>query len=210
MTTDTVAENNEEPKESIVEQPVEPDVEQSAEEPTEVQPKEQHVPLSALQKERRKRQEIEMELRWHKEQAQQRAVPAPEPDDTRYEAATKEDLGKTQLQVIRAVEERTWIKQNPEKTEEVNEKLPEFLKQRPNLTAAIEAATNRYEEAWELMDKLTPKQKTALKTAVAPKRDAPGSPSAVPKAAGLNQAVDIMGMTDPEYFAWRKAQQRKR
>jgi hypothetical protein len=211
MTTETVPVKDESPKEEAAEQPVEQVVvEATPEGVIEEQIKEQHVPLSALQKERRKRQELEMELKWHKEQAQAKPAPAPEPDDSRYEAATKEDLGKTQNQIIRAVEERKWIKENPERAEEVNEKLAEFLKQRPNLAAAIEGATNRYEEAWELMDKLTPKQKMALKPAAVVKKDAPGSPGSVPKAAALNQAVDVMTMTDSEFESWRQSQRKRR
>ena len=185
---------------------------QEAEAPSQQeQAREERVPLSALQKERKKRQELEQELRWHKEQMmQQKAAQAPpEPDESLFEAATKEDLGKSQQQIIRAVEERSWIKNNPERAQEVNEKLAEFLKQRPNLASAIEGAPNRYEEAWELMDKLTPKQKAALRPAPL-KKDAPGSPAAVPKAAALNQAVDVMNMSDSEFNAWRQSQRKRR
>ncbi len=196
-------------EEEVVEQAVEP-VEQQAETPVQEQPKEEHVPLSALQKERRKRQEVEQELRWHKEQMMARKPdPVPEPDESLLESATKEDLGKVKQQVVRDVEERSWIKANPEKVAEINEKLAEFLKQRPNLASAIESATNRYEEAWELMDKLTPKQKAALKTAPA-KKDAPGNPAAMPKAAAINQAVDVMNMSDSEFNAWRQSQRKRR
>lgn len=170
---------------------------------------EERVPLSALQKERRKRQEIEQELRWHKEQQMHRAPVEQEPDDSLLEAATKQDLNKIKSQAIREVEERSWIKQNPERAEEVNERLAEFLKQRPNLASAIEAATNRYEEAWELMDKLTPKQKAALK-APPVKKDAPGSPNAVPKAAALNEALNLSDMSDSEFNAWRKSKRKAR
>ena len=173
--------------------------------------KEERVPLSALQKERKKRQEAEEELKVYRDrQLQEMKSKPPVEDDSRYESATKEDLGKSQQQIIRAVEERNWIKQNPEKAESVNEKLAEFLKQRPNLASAIEGATNRYEEAWELMDKLTPKQKAALKPANAAKKDAPGNPAGVPKAAALNQAVDVMHMSDSEFAAWRQSQRKRR
>ena len=203
MSTETVPAENKEVEETIVEPVAE---QQEEQEPIETpEPKEQHVPLSALQKERRKRQEIEQELRSLREQS---AKPS-EPDDSAYEAATKADLGKFQQQTIRAMEERNWIKQNPERADEVNEKLTEFLKQRPNLAAAIEGATNRYEEAWELMDKLTPKQKAALKATPA-RKDAPGSPGSIPKAAAMNQSVDVMTMTDSEFDAYRASKKQRR
>ena len=112
--------------------------------------------------------------------------------------------------MMRDAEEKTWIRQNQEKAEIVNEKLTNFLKQRPNLAAAIEAAPNRYEVAWELMDKLTPKQKAALSSQAATKKDTPNSPSGVPKAAAMNQAVDVMNMSDSEFAVWRKSKRSRR
>lgn len=209
MSAETVS-VSEEVKDEVLEQPIDQVEASDAETPVEGHAKEQHVPLSALQKERKKRQEIEQELRWHKEQMQQKTAQPQVPDDSIYEAATKEDLGKSQQQTIRAVEERYWIKNNPEKAEEVNTKLTEFLKQRPNLASAIESSTNRYEEAWELMDKLTPKQKAALRPNASAKKDTPGSPGSVPKAAAINQAVDVMSMSDSEFAVYRQSKRRTR
>ncbi len=203
MTTETVSVSEE-----VVDQVEVPVETQETNESVE-QVHEERVPLSALQKERKKRQEIEQELRWHKEQMMNKSTPPPV-DETQYESATKADLNKSQEVTVRAIEERLWLKQNPEKAAEVNEKLAEFLKQRPNLTSAIESASNRYEEAWELMDKLTPKQKAALRPSAPAKKDTPGSPGSVPKAAALNQAVDVMNMSDSEFVAWRQSQRKKR
>lgn len=195
--------------EEAVEQPVMQE-EQHADAPVQEQIREENVPLAALQKERRKRQEVEQELRWHKDQMMAKK---PEPDHESYEslleAATKEDLVKVKQQVIRDVQESTWIKANPEKVADINDKLSEFLKQRPNLASAIEAASNRYEEAWELMDKLSPKQKLALKAAPL-KKDAPGNPASVPKAAAINQVLDFSSMSDSEFNAWRQSKQKRR
>jgi len=187
---------------------------------------EQKVPLSALQKERRKRQDAEQrglekdqELRMFREhQLKQMQQPeTQEEDESQYEPVTKAELKQQeakfkqqQVQMMRDAEEKTWIRQNQEKAEIVNEKLTNFLKQRPNLAAAIEAAPNRYEEAWELMDKLTPKQKAALSSQAATKKDTPNSPSGVPKAAAMNQAVDVMNMSDSEFAVWRKSKRSRR
>lgn len=168
------------------------------------------VPLSALQKERKKRQELEMELNFER---RQRQVPQqPEQEDTsKYESATRAELSQSQAESIRIIEERLWIRGNPDKYEKVNEYLPEFLKQRPNLATAINAAQNRYEEAFILMEALTPKQKQQLKTPVqAAKKEAPNSPTGVPKAAALNEAVDIMNMNDNEFASWRAQQKRRK
>ena len=183
----------------------------NAEEKAEVQ-QEQNVPLSALQKERRKRQDAEAELKMYREhqlKQMQEANPQEE-DESQYEPVTKAELKKQQLQIMREVEEKTWIRKNPEKAEVINEKLANFLKQRPNLAAAIEAAPNRYEEAWELMDKLSPRQKAALNNPQATKKVTPNSPSGIPKAAAMNQAVDVMSMSDSEFAAWRKSKRSRR
>jgi hypothetical protein len=173
------------------------------------------VPLSALQKVRDKKREIELELQWEKQermrlQQQPQAQKPPEEDNSRFESATREELRNSQEEAVRIIEERLWIKQNPEKYERVKDQLPQFLKQRPNLVSAINQATNRYEEAHTLMDALTPKQQQQLVKAATPKKEAPNAPGGVPKAAALNDAVDVMSMTDSEFAAWRNAKKRKR
>lgn len=175
--------------------------------PIEKEPEETKVPLAALQKERKKRQELEMQIEWERQQRANAQVPQEE-DNNRYESATKEDLGKVQQEAVRIVEEKIWVKNNPEKFEKINENLAEFLKQRPHLAYAINMSTNRYEEAWALMDALTPKQQQQLKT-TSVKKDAPNAPTSVPKAAALNQTVDVMNMSDQEFMAWRKVQKRR-
>lgn len=167
------------------------------------------VPLSALQKERKKRQELELELKWERGRQNQAPQAPQEEDNSRYETATREDLINAQQEAIRVVEERNWIRNNPEKYERVNAELETFLKQRPNLTTAIKDAYNRYEEAYALMNALSPKQQQQLKKPVE-KKIAPGSPSSVPKAAALNEKVDVMSMTDSEYHAWRVQQKKRR
>jgi hypothetical protein len=216
MSTDTVPVQNE-TEEEVVDHQVELPVEQQeSRSPVPEQPKEEHVPLSAHLKERRKRQEIEQELRWYKEQAMrpQVAPAATEPDESLQEPVIREDLGKFKndfkKEVKREVFEHDWKKNNPEKLAEINDNLQEFLKQRPHLARAIEDAPNRFEEAWTLMDALSPKQRLALKPAAIAKKDAPGNPTGMPKAAAMNQAIDVMAMSDSEFNAWRQTQRKRR
>lgn len=195
--------------EQAVQEPIQDDTQESN-----VRDSGTHVPLSALQKERKKRQELEQELQWERNRARAEAQAQQKPqeeDNSRYESATKEDLTRSQDEAIRIIEEKLWIKSNPEKYEKINEFLPQFLKQRPNLAPAINAAQNRYEEAYTLMEALTPKQQQQIRTAPQqPKKEAPGSPGSVPKAASLNQAVDVMSMSDAEFAAWRQSQRKRR
>ena len=183
-------------------------------EPVAEQPQEAHeeaheevtqIPLHALQAERRKRQESEQELRFLREQQAKAAEPD---DESRYESATKEDLGKTKSELKREIQEESWVKENPDKFNKVEEGLRDFLKLRPNLAPAIEASTNRYEEAWTLMNALTPKQQQ--QAVQKPKPQAPGSPAGVPKAAAMSEAVDLMNMSDSEFNSWRQQRRGRR
>ncbi len=183
------------PNDAIAEQP---------QETQEAQPEETMVPLHVVQKERKKRQESDQRVKFLEEQQAKAAEPE---DDSRYESATKEDLGNSENAVIRKVEERIWARENPERYRKINEDLPAFLKLRPNLAPAIESATNRYEEAWELMTKLSPKQQ---QVAQQPKQDGPGSPSGVPKAAALSESVDLMQMSDEDFNTWRQEKRGRR
>lgn len=172
------------------------------------------VPLSVVQKLREKKKELEMELQWERQrnaQVQAAASKPPEEDNSRYESATREDLIRSREETLRDFEERMWIKNNPEKKQRIDEYLPQFLKQRPNLASAINSATNRYEEAYELMDKLSPKQQQQLaKPPTPPKKEAPNAPGGVPKAAALNETVDVMNMNDAEFAAWRASKRKRR
>ena len=179
---------------------------------------ERHVPLSAVQKERKKRQDAEaasqraqVELQYYKEQMNKKTS-EPEEDNTQYESATRAELmqsaQKIKEETMRDIEERLWSKANPEKKRMVDDDLAEFLQQRPNLAGAVASASNRYEEAFVLMQALTPKQQAALKPVG--KQQAPGSPQGVPKAAGVNQASDVMQMSDDEYRAWRQTKRQRR
>jgi len=175
-------------------------------EKVEVEEQIKQVPLSALQKERKKRQEAEYELQIERQKQAQQT----QNEDRSYESATQEDLANSQKEAIRIIEERFWIKQNPEKYEKVKEYLPDFLKKRPNLATAINGATNRYDEAYILMEALTAKQQSNLKASNLPKKDAPNGPGGVPKSSSLNQAIDVMSMSDNEFNAWRKEKQKRR
>lgn len=202
-----------EPIEQIMDQ-AEPDTNAHEEnERGEAQPKKTMIPLSVAQKLREQKRELELELQWERQRNAQQAAAnqkPPEEDNSRFESATREDLIRAQEESIRAFEERQWIKTNPDKYERVNQDLPQFLKQRPNLASAINQASNRYEEAYTLMNALTPKQQQQLVKTALPKKEAPNAPGGVPKAAALNEAVDVMSMNDTEFAAWRASRKKRR
>ena len=180
---------------------------------------EKRVPVSAVQKERKKRQEAEaermraqVELNFYREQMQKSQAPV-EDDDTQYESLTRgeyeQKVKQDRFETKREISEDAWKSANPEKAQEVDDNLAEFLQQRPHLGAAISSVTNRYAEAYTLMKALSPKQQAAIKQRAAEK-PAPGSPNGMPKAAAINQVVDVMDMNDEEYRAWRQSKKSRR
>lgn len=176
------------------------------------QAEEKSVPVSVVQKERRKRQEAEKRVRLleelHEKQLNESRQATATNDDDQYEPITKAEARKNKFDTLREMDEKIWAKENPEKIEDLNNRLETFLKNRKNLVSAINEAPNRYEEAWTLMNALTPKQKATL-TKQVKQQDAPGTPTSVPKAAAINQAVDVMGMSDAEFNVWRSQKRRR-
>ena len=209
-----------EPIEQIVEEAM---PQEDAQEGNETeQPQGKMIPLSVAQKLREKKRELELELQFERQErqrllAERNAPPKPvEEDNSRYDTATKADVREevkmSQEEAFRAFEEKLWIKQNPEKYEMVNENLPKFLKQRPNLASAINMASNRYEEAFTLMEALSPRERKEMRAAptTVKKKDAPNAPGGVPKAGALNEAVDVMNMNDTEFRAWMNSKRKQR
>lgn len=164
---------------------------------------EKTVPVSALQKERKKRQQLQQQI--EEERNQKKA--STEEDYSRYESVTKEELGKNNFIIKREVREEDWSENHPDRAAYLEEHLDEFLQQKPNLALAIQSSGNRLREAWELMEALKPK-----KAQSEPKvsREAPRSPGTVPKSATMGQSIDLMNMSDTEFRAWRKSQAPRR
>jgi len=176
------------------------------------------VPLRAVQKERKRRQEAEaesyrqeVELKYLREQLTQ--PKQQEEDESEYESASRKELrdtaSKTKEDVKRDLREEIWVESHSAQSQWVDENLSNFLKQRPHLSTAISQSPNRYKEAYELMTALSPKQQQQI-SSKPQKREAPNAPNSVPKAAGVNQAMDIMNLSDEEFSKWRSDQRRKR
>lgn len=206
-----------EPQEEHVEH-VEQDVEQPVEEE-----KPQMVPVTAVQKERRRRKEaveekyrVEAELKYLKELAQKKEQP-PEEDETLYESVTRGEFkegvttatSSLKAEVLRDVRETTWSETHSERKKYIDENLEDFLKQKPHYGSAIANAPNRYEEAYTLMSAFDP-QKARKPAAPAPRKEGPRSPTSVPKAAAMDQAVDIMSLSDSEFAEWRASKRGRR
>lgn len=167
------------------------------------QDSDKRVPLSALQKERKKRQELEEEVNYYRSQYQEPVEETHVPQDI----VTRDDINALQADTIRQFNEQSWAKDNPEKIDFLNQNLETFLKQRPHLAQAIASAPNRYEEAFTLVSSLSPQQQQQL--AKESSRKSPLNPSNVPKASGVKQTMDVMDMSDDEFRAWRQSRKRR-
>jgi len=169
---------------------------------------EKMIPLSVVQKERKKRQQLQQELDFLKNQSQQPPQQQQDDEYSKYESITRDDLKKSNSEMLRLIDERSWCSQHPEKHIYVENELENFLKQRPHLASAIDSAPNRIQEAWELMNALSPKAKVQVnKNSV--RKDSPLSPNSVPKGASINEGLDVMNMSDEEFRSWRKTKRKK-
>ena len=162
------------------------------------------VPLTALQKERRKRQQSDERIRYYERKLEEKES---ESDDS-YESVTKKDLGSSHQKLKREISEELWISQNPHAMSMIDNELDILLEQKPHLTAAIASASNRYEVAYDFLKTYGNKSKSVLQSK--PKSNAPGSPGAVPKSAAMSDAVDLMKMDDTAFNAWRKERRTRR
>lgn len=216
--TDTVSgEEIEKPQENLIQEVVQEEAApineqiEAVSEPVAEEAKDKQVPLSALVKERKKRQEVEQENKAYRELniKKLREEAAPAEDESQYEPITKADFEKKKFEMMQAIEENQWIKHNPEKAQVIHEKLTDFLNTKPHLKVALNQCVNRYEEAWDMMGRYIDKPKAVVKQAPVTKA-APGSPSGVPRGAGLNQSLDLMSMSDSEFNTWRSTQRKRR
>lgn len=189
-----------------------------------------NIPISALQRERKKKQEAELRAIKAEERAKlleegllergQAHEDLNDNDDEEF--ITRGDYKKREAEtvamIVRQSEEKSWIKNNPDKMEIIEEKFEEFLKQKPHFVSSLEKSNNRYEDAWHLLSSYyrvsdSKKQNaTRMNTQRAdmPQNMAPQSPAGIPKSAGIDQAVNVMKMTDKEYDAWVGTKKRRR
>lgn len=225
-----------EPQEEAEDQVTEMDaaMEEAAEATPEEQPEESHdveqeehktVPVSAVQRERKKRQEereqkirAEAERDFYRQQLEVQKQQPVEEDDSQWESTTRGDLqkfeqqtneriSKTSTELKRDIREDLWAESNPEKSSYVLENLEDFLTNRPHYRAAIDASSNRYKEAYELMTAFNQRNSPQARK----RKVAPNSPASVPKSAPSSGHVDPMSFdSDAEFNAWRQEQRRKR
>lgn len=142
MTEEHIEQN----EEAVVSEP--PVVEQQ-----EVQEEEQKmVPLSALQAERRKRQEAEARSQVLHELAMRNDQPQPEPvEDDSSALVEKGMLKEHSMATKRDILETLYQDMNPEAVQKINQYLKPILDKKPWLAASVDNALNRYARAYEIV-----------------------------------------------------------
>lgn len=171
----------------------------------------QMVPLTALQAERRKRQE-EQQMRQEvtarmavlEQQLMTQRKEAEAPEDPEA-LVTKGDFKEEKAVTKRELREEIYQENNPEKVTEINKHLKQILEKKPWLAASLEDAPNRYARAHEIVQdyKHMFEAPKAVKTSSADdavrmvaNSKKPGSPIAIGKSAqpdGVSFLKSIQG-----------------
>lgn len=181
-------------------------VDTGASEQQEVEQTARQVPLEALEAERRKRQEIEAQnrilqdyaMRYQELQAQAKAQPQEDDgEDLVNKRELKQSLEKLTKQELaelkREIAEETFKEVNPEAIRQINTHLKEILERKPWLAQSIQDAPNRYSRAYEIVQDYAPvvaAKKAVVNDAqrIVENSKKPGSPTAIGKAAQLNNS----------------------
>ena len=173
------------------------------------------VPLEALEAERRKRQDLEVQIRVMQES---KSSPVEEDEDDE-EFITKAELKRRLKDATfgnkREVMEESFCSANPKAIELVNLHLEEIIKRKPWLAQTIESAPNRYARAYEIVQDYMPKEQTAPASKFrSPQAEArkivenaqkPGNPSTISKGSnGSNQDYLRSIQGKPEFREYRK------
>jgi len=174
------------------------------------------VPLEALEKERKKRQEAEVQVRLYEELAKRakeaQAAPEENPEDDE-ELVNRGDLRQfhkkltsQEFQAIkREVAEETFKESRPEAIQLVNSHLKEILEKKPWLADSIENAPNRYARAYEIVQDYMPQviaknTKSSEAKKIVENASKPGSPAAAGKSQNLNSADYLRSIAGTKEF----------
>jgi hypothetical protein len=179
---------------------------------------EQNVPLSALQSERTKRQQMEDELRMMKEHMnllqanQMQAKEKPKDDldnlddgDVLTVGEAKKFINKMNTQYQMSIEELKMTQKHPDYQEVISKYLPEVLKQNPGLQNSLQK-TQDYELAYYLAknsDNYRREKKRSTKSADAQRivenSQKAGSLSSMGSTSPISQAKRYKDMSDSDF-----------
>lgn len=175
---------------------------------------ERTVPLSALEAERKKRQEIERkayEAEYRAqliEQQMQKSQSPPQDDEDEYTKSLKSWTQSELQKVKRDAAEELYIQQNPDIVSRLQNELPDLYAKRPWLKNAVLSAENRVLAAAQLLDDYAPRNAVANETKkkISENQMKPKSPQGVGKTGQFSKADMIAKMSSSEFQEFRKKQ----
>lgn len=141
MTTEIQEQNHEAVSEQLMVEPMENEVEQKM------------VPLTALEAERRKRQDAEAERQAYREmlmryETQQQVEEEPEdPSGLVENKVLKETTAASERRIL----ETLYQDMNPKAVQDINKYLKPILEKKPWLAQTVDVAQNRYARAYEIV-----------------------------------------------------------
>ncbi len=111
------------------------------------------VPLSALQAERRKRQDLEARAQVYEEIIRTKEVKQEAPEEVEDPTALveKKHLHESNATTKREILETLYQDMNPEAVQKINKYLKPILDKKPWLAQSVDTAQNRYARAYEIV-----------------------------------------------------------
>lgn len=189
---------------------------QDTQQPPEQKSPPRHVPLEALEAERRKRQELEYQVMMMQQSQQAQKNEEEDDDEWVSKAELKKRITEATQSSKREVLEQAFCDANPSAIEQINIHLEEIIKRKPWLAKVIDESPNRFARAYEIVQDYAPVQQTkpSNQKYSDPKNDAakaiqnsqkPGNPSTIaktPNVSGADYLKSIAGT--PEFREYRK------
>lgn len=178
-------------------------------------PEPRQVPLEALEAERRKRQDLELQIR---SMQQATSKPVEDEDEDEEEFITKAELKRRLKEATfgnkREFLEEAFCSSNTAAVELINKHLEEIINRKPWLAQTIESAPNRYARAYEIVQDYMPKEVAPARKFSSPQAEAkrlvensqkPGNPNTIAKSTqGSNVAYLKSIQGTPEFREYRQ------
>jgi hypothetical protein len=175
-----------------------------------VQPEEQKtVPLAALEAERRKRQDLEVQNRFYQDQFEKlKSEEAAEEEAAEEETLVNVKEFKLQQQAAkREIREEVFRDMNPKAMEQIKQFLNPILEKKPWLADSIKGSENRYARAAEIVDdyRHLVEPKSNLKTGnegarIVQNANKPGSPITSGKTAPTSNMAYLKSIQGTSEF----------
>ena len=196
-------------EEQIIEQPVsEEHVVDASEDNVESQPK--MVPLTALEAERRKRQDLEAQNRLYAdymERMKNESSQEQEPEEDLDKLLDIREFREAQQVTKREIREEVYKDMNPKAMEKVKQYLDKILEKKPWLADSIKSSENRYARAAEIVEdyqhlvETKPNYKTGNEGArIVANANKPGSPVTTGKSSPTSNAAYLKSIQGTPAF----------